>query len=57
MSDLFLAFIWIIVGLGTIIVAIAVLAALAVFVGATEGKDYDEDFYPEQEEEFYHLKK
>ena len=57
MPDLLSAFMWIIVALGTVIAAIVILAALAVFVGATEGKDYDENFYPEEEEEFYHLKK
>jgi len=57
MPDLLSAFMWIIVALGTVITAIVILAALAVFVGATEGKDYDENFYPEEEEEFYHLKK
>ena len=57
MPDLFSAFISIILVIGFALIVIVVLAALAVFIGAIEGRDYDEDFYPENEEEFHHLKK
>jgi hypothetical protein len=42
-------------GIATLVISIFVLA---IVVGASEGGTYDEeDFYPEDEEEFYRLKK
>lgn len=58
MIDLTPFFTIILTALGAIVTLVISVFVLAIVVGASEGGTYDEeDFYPENEEEFYRLKK
>jgi hypothetical protein len=57
MPDLLSAFMWIILTLVAASIVIALIAVLTVFIEGTDTSSRDEDFYPDEEEEFYHLKK